>query len=78
MPTVRKFGAVRFFFYSDEGSEPPHIHAQKGELFARFWLSPVSLARPGRWKVHELRRLLALVRRHQHEFLRAWRDFHGH
>lgn len=78
MPTVRKIGAVRFFFYSDEGSEPPHIHAQRGELFAKFWLSPVSLARPGRWKVHELRRLLVLVRRHQHQFLRAWRDFHGH
>ena len=77
MPTVRKIGALRFFFYSEEGQEPPHIHVQLGDAFAKFWLNPVSLARPGRWKVHELRRALDIVRKHQHEFLRAWRDhFH--
>lgn len=78
MPTERKIGAVRFFFYSDEGLEPPHIHVQKGDDIAKLWLKPVSLARPGRWKVHELRRVQDAVRRHQHEFIRAWRDhFHG-
>jgi hypothetical protein len=78
MPTVRTIGALRFFFYSDEGREPPHVHVEKAGEVAKFWLSPVSLAYPGRWKVHELRRAQELVWRHQHEFLRAWRDyFHG-
>ncbi|WP_422447088.1 DUF4160 domain-containing protein [Thermoanaerobacterium sp. DL9XJH110] len=26
MPTVLKEGKYRFFFFSNEGTEPPHIH----------------------------------------------------
>ena len=74
---AQRLGSVRFFFYSDEGLEPPHIHVQKGADVAKFWLVPVSLARPGTWKLHELRRVQEIVGRHQHEFLRAWRvHFH--
>ena len=77
MPALLRVEGFRFFFYSDEGNEPPHVHVQRGGDFAKFWLVPVSLARPGGWKVHELRRVQDIVRRHQHEFLRAWRDhFH--
>ena len=28
MPTVLRICAARFFFYSNEGSEPPHIHIE--------------------------------------------------
>ena len=69
MPTVKRIGALRFFFYSGEGQEPPHIHVQLADACAKFWLKPVSLAQPGRMKLHELRRVRGLVRRHQHEFL---------
>jgi Ni,Fe-hydrogenase maturation factor len=27
-------------FYSNEGSEPIHIHAEKGDMECRFWLLP--------------------------------------
>jgi len=26
--TVRRIGSFRFHFYSDEGTEPPHIHVR--------------------------------------------------
>ena len=26
MPTVLRWGPYRAFFYSNEGSEPPHVH----------------------------------------------------
>jgi hypothetical protein len=29
MPTVGRIGPFRFFFYSNEGAEPPHVHAQQ-------------------------------------------------
>jgi hypothetical protein len=35
----------RFFFFSSEGQEPPHIHVEQAERYAMFWLNPVSLAR---------------------------------
>lgn len=28
----------RFFFYSNEGTEPIHIHAEKGDMECKFWL----------------------------------------
>ncbi len=45
MPTVLKIGKFRFFFFSNEGSEPMHIHVEPNEKYAKFWLEPVQLAR---------------------------------
>ena len=75
MPTVRRLGAARFFFYSNEGTEPPHIHVEQGRGLAKFWLDPVSLASSSRLKSHELLRLERLVIEHEGAFLEAWRDF---
>ena len=38
MPTVLYVLGWRFFFYSNEGNEPMHIHCQKGEKEAKFWM----------------------------------------
>lgn len=77
MPTVLRVGASRFFFDSNEGSEPPHIHVESGEGFAKFWLEPVSSAFHGRLPGHELRHLERLVSEHRREFLEAWHEFFG-
>ena len=45
MPTVLRFEADRFYFYSHEPNEPPHIHIDRDNLSAKFWLSPISLAK---------------------------------
>ena len=38
MPTILFINGWRFFFYSNEGSEPIHIHVQKAEKEAKFWI----------------------------------------
>ena len=38
MPTVLRWNGYRFYFFSNEGFEPPHIHVDKGEFSAKFWL----------------------------------------
>jgi hypothetical protein len=43
MPTVPKLSGFRFFFYSLEGTEPPHIHVERGQCTAKFWLNAVQL-----------------------------------
>ncbi|WP_231363466.1 DUF4160 domain-containing protein [Thioalkalivibrio sulfidiphilus] len=48
-------GPYRFFFYSNERGEPPHIHVQRERFLAKFWLSPVALAGSKRFASHELR-----------------------
>lgn len=45
MPTVLRWNGYRFYFFSNERSEPPHIHIDKGGHSAKFWPSPVGLAR---------------------------------
>mgnify|MGYP000592657789 FL=1 len=45
MPTVMKIGSFRFYFYSDEGNEPPHIHVATPDGECKFWLQPVRLGR---------------------------------
>jgi len=45
MPTVLRINAYRFYFYSHEPNEPPHIHIDRDNLSAKFWLEPITLAR---------------------------------
>ena len=75
MPTVLRTGPYRFYFWSHELNEPPHIHVDREEFSAKFWLEPVSLVRNIGFRAHELRQIQALVVEHQAQFLEAW---HGH
>jgi hypothetical protein len=50
----------RFFFYGMEGSEPPHIHVERGAAVTKFWLGPVRLARSRGSRPHEPARLRAM------------------
>lgn len=40
MPTALLFDGYRFFFYSNESSEPIHVHVEKGEGVGKIWLEP--------------------------------------
>ena len=61
MPTILKIGPYRFFFYSNENNEPAHIHIQRENMLAKFWLRPVALASATRFAPQELRTLEKLV-----------------
>jgi len=39
MPTVLYIMGWRLFFYSNEGTEPIHIHAEKGDMECKFWIN---------------------------------------
>lgn len=38
MPTILLIAGWRIFFYSNEGHEPIHVHAQKADMECKFWL----------------------------------------
>jgi hypothetical protein len=44
MPTVLRWNGYRFFFYSADGREPPHIHVAKAGCEAKLWLNDLSVA----------------------------------
>ena len=75
MPTVLRSGSYRFYFYSNENSEPAHIHVQKGNALAKFWLNPVTLASQSGFPAHELNKLNRLTRQNAALFYEAWNEF---
>ena len=78
MPTVMHLFGWRFHFYSDEGSEPPHIHVNTGDGECKFWLAPVRLARSENVKPVVMRRIEAVVVEQEIFFLEKWHEYFPH
>jgi hypothetical protein len=70
MPTILRVFGFRFFFYSFEPGEPPHIHVAHGAKVAKYWLDPVELATSSGFRLHQLKRLREMVVAHQELFRR--------
>ena len=78
MPTVLRVGQYRFFFYAGDRQEPPHVHVERDEKKAKFWLDPVRLQNSARYSSHEITRLQSLVEDKRQELLKNWNEyFHG-
>ncbi|HAC66188.1 MAG TPA: DUF4160 domain-containing protein [Cyanothece sp. UBA12306] len=78
MPTVLRMGSYRFYFYSHEPNEPPHIHIDYHDSTAKFWLKPVSLASNIGFRAKELRKLHLIVQENQEILLEAWNGYFGY
>ena len=77
MPTVLRDGPYRFYFFSHEPNEPPHVHVDRERLSAKFWLDPVALARNLGFSAAELRKIESIVRMHRAKLLEAWFGYFG-
>ena len=78
MPTILRIGPYRFFFYAGDRDEPPHVHVEREDKIAKFWLAPVRLQSSGGYSRTELARIQQLVSDHRLKFLEAWNAyFHG-
>jgi hypothetical protein len=75
MPTVLREGPYRFFFYSSDRDEPPHVHAERDANQAKFWLQPVRLVWSRGFSASEVRRLESVVTDHCQQLLEAWNAF---
>ena len=71
MPTILRVGRFRFFFYSNEGQEPPHIHVKASSDQAKFWLDPIALAANHGFNARELSEIERLVEQHRSGLLEA-------
>ena len=72
-----RVGRFCFFYFSNEGREPPHIHVKAGADEAKFWLDPVQLMVKYGFNGRELNRIWRLVERRREEFLEAWHEHLG-
>jgi len=72
----RALGFV-FFFYSNEGQEPMHIHVRKAGGFAKFWIEPVELDFSQGLKVAEIKKAEELIDKHLELIKTKWNEVFG-
>jgi hypothetical protein len=77
MPTVFRHGLYRFFFYSHELNEPPHVHVARDDLGGKFWVKPVRLARNLGFSVRELAEIERIVQDNEIRIVEAWHEYFG-
>ena len=77
MPLALRIGPYRFFFWSRENSEPPHVHVEREKSEAKFWLEPVEISQNWGFPRHELNYLARLVQEHREEILEKWHEHFG-
>ena len=77
MPTLLRIGAFRFYFYSHEPNEPPHVHIDRGDATIKIWLDSLDVAKSRGFRAHEIGGIVAMVTEHRQEFLEAWHGYFG-
>ena len=75
MPTVFKIGPYRFFFYSGDRDEPVHVHVEKEDKVAKFWLDPVRLQRSGGFRAREINDIQKKIQDNQEQIIEAWNEY---
>jgi hypothetical protein len=75
MPTVLRAGQYRFFFYAGDRNEPLHVHVERENKVAKFWLAPVRLQESGGCSRSELNRIRQLVETRQNRLQEAWHEY---
>ena len=77
MPTVLKIGPYRFFFFAGDRDEPIHIHVERDDKVAKFWLDLVRLQASGGFSRNELNRIQRTIEDHHNELVEAWHEYFG-
>jgi len=77
VPTVLRIGAYRLFFYSSDRNEPQHVHVERDENIAKFWLEPMRLQRSGGFSRTEIRSIERIIQEHHSMIVGAWNEYFG-
>lgn len=75
MPTVLRIGSYRFFFYAGDRDEPPHVHVERDDNTAKFWLDPVRLQKSRGFSRKELNQIQKLVQENQEQLRGSWDEY---
>jgi len=77
MPTILITNGFRFFFYSNENQEPPHIHVIGKGGEAKIWLDPIEITHIYNFGFTERRQILIITQKNVNLFMSEWRKWHG-
>ena len=75
MPKALTHGPYRFFFWSREANEPPHVHVKRKKMEVKFWIDPVvELADNSGFARHEVNEIYQLTVTYRERLLEKWHE----
>lgn len=78
MPTVLYIKGYRFFFYSQEGYEPIHVHVIKAEAEGKIWLEPkLKAAFFINFKVRQQHEIMQIAENNHQLLKQKWNEYFG-
>ena len=77
MPTIYRQNGCRFYFYSHEPNELPHVHIDKGEATIKIWLGSLEVAKSRGFRAYEISGIINMVSEHQAMFTEKWYEYFG-
>lgn len=75
MPTILRVGPYRFFIYAGDRHEPLHIHVERDDKIAKFWLDPVRLQFSGGFNRVEIGRIEKIINKQHSKLVKAWNEY---
>ncbi|MDX1943296.1 MAG: DUF4160 domain-containing protein [Saprospiraceae bacterium] len=67
----------RFFFYSNEGNEPPHVHVEKEKGRGKYWIEPAQKEYMYNFSKQDEKKVDDIVEEEQENFKKKWYEFFG-
>ncbi|MGE0561295.1 MAG: DUF4160 domain-containing protein [Flavobacteriales bacterium] len=76
MPTILTVNGFRFYFYSNENDEPIHIHVEKADGNAKYWLEPVLEEEYSYgFKAKQRKEIEAIIAENINDLITAWNEY---
>jgi len=77
MPTIYKKGPYRFFFFAGDKDEPRHVHVERDDKTAKFWLEPIRIHSSGGFNRVEINKIQGIIEEQYVRLMEAWDDYFG-
>ena len=77
MPVAHREKGYRFYFVMFDLHEPMHIHVDKGGKTAKFWLTPIAVARNQGYRTYALSELESIIKSNIQKLIRVWETERG-
>ena len=75
MPTVLRIRGYRFYFYSSDADEPPHVHVDHRGRTIKVWLETLKIAYNDGYPMRAVAVIVDLVDQNREQLLEAWREY---
>jgi hypothetical protein len=72
MPKLFEDSGFTFRFYAADLDEPIHVHIEKDDHAAKFWVHPIACAVDGGFSRRDLRRIRQIIAARHTEIVSKW------